>query len=119
MIAGVRRGFTLLEVLISLILIIGMLAGVFSFYMTILKARAAGTQVSRDALLANALLRRMGEEIRHACDLVPGDGVGFSGTHDKITIVRTKMPELYAFDKHDSIADKLPPGPAGPGPHLL
>lgn len=105
-----RTAFTLLEVLISLGLMIGMLAGVFTFYMTVLKANDAGTRASRDALVANALLRRIAEEIRHACDIVPGDGLGFSGTHDQIVIVRTKLPEGYAFEKHDGITDQFPPG---------
>src|SRR6185436_9698766 len=105
-----RGGFTLLEAIIALVLMIAMLAGVFGFYMNVLRARRVGGQVSRDALLANALLRRIGDEIRHACDIVPGDGLGFSGTHNQITIVRTKMPELYAFDKHESVTDELPPG---------
>src|SRR5262249_18005965 len=80
------------------------------FYESMLKARETGGQVSRDALLANAILNRIADEIQHACDFVPGDGLGFSGTHDRIVIIRTKMPEPYAFDKHDSIADVLPPG---------
>lgn len=89
---------------------IAMLAGVFGFYVSVLKARDVGGQVTRDSLLAKALLRRMAEELRQACDIVPGDGRGFSGTHNQIEFVRAKMPEGYAFDKHDSIADQLPPG---------
>lgn len=103
-------GFTLLEVLISLVLMVAMIAGLFGFYITVLKARETGGEASRDSRLMNALLQRMAEEIRHATDMVPGDGEGFSGTHDRLVIVRTKVPELYSFDRYESMADKLPPG---------
>lgn len=106
---GARRGFTMLEALLALVLMIVLLSGVVGFYMTTLQARKTGGTILVDATLARSLLDRITDEIRQATDIVPGDGVGFSGTHNKITIVRMTMPERYAFDKHDSVQADLPP----------
>jgi type II secretory pathway pseudopilin PulG len=104
-----RPGFTLLEVLLALALIIMLMGGVFGFYITTLQVRETGRMVAHDALLAHSLLKQMAEEIRHAKDVVPGDGTGFHGTHNRITIVRASLPELYAFNDYDSVHDQLPP----------
>ena len=103
------RAFTLLEVILALFLMILLLSGVYSFYATVLRARAEGGRIARDAMLTRALLERIAAELRHAADVVPGDGIGFRGEKDSITIVRTRMPELYAFDEFDLIRDEPPP----------
>jgi len=102
-------GFTLIEAVLALTLMIMLLSGVYGFYVTTLRARDVGSHIARDVLLAHSLLERMADEIRHTSDMVPGDGIAFSGTHDKLVVIRTGMPENYAFDKHDSKRDKLPP----------
>ncbi len=104
-----RRAFTLLEAILALTLMIMLLSGVFGFYKTTLEAREAGREIARDAMLAHSILERIGDEIRHTTDIMPGDGIGFGGTHDKITIIRATMPERYAFDEHGP-HDQLPPG---------
>lgn len=48
-------------------------------------------------------------EIRHATDIVPGDGIGFRGNRHKLTIVKVGMPERYAYDLYDPMKDVLPP----------
>lgn len=107
---GARRsGFTLLEAILSLSLIITMLAGVFGFYATTLRARESGSTIAREATLAHSVLQKLAQEIRAATDFVPGDGIAFNGTHDKITILRATMPDLHVFDEHDSMRDDLPP----------
>jgi hypothetical protein len=40
---------------------------------------------------------------------VPGDGIGFRGDRNKITIVRLGLPDRYAYNKYDPMVDKLPP----------
>ena len=102
-----RPGLTLLEVILALSLMIMLLSGVYSFYATSLKAREVGGTIARDAMLTRALLERIADELRHATDIVPGDGIGFRGERDNITIVHTRMPELYAFDEIDLYC-KLP-----------
>ena len=104
-----RAGFTLLEALLAMGLMLALLSSVFAFYMGVLRSREVGNTMARDTMLAHALLQQMANEIRHAADIVPGDGIGFSGTKDRITIVRVGIPERYAFDRYDSIHEQLPP----------
>jgi len=105
-----RRGLTLIEVLLSLALIVMMMSGIFGFYMTVLRVRSEGSQIAQDVLLTRAILERMAEEIRQATDIVPGDGIGFQGTEDRITIVRTRMPENYSYvEFDDTVMSNLPP----------
>ncbi len=103
------RGFTLLEAILALTLTIVLMSGVFAFYMTVLQARDEGGRASRDAKLNRAILERIADELRHATDIVPGDGIGFSGDERQITIIRLAMPERYAFDEYDPQRDTLPP----------
>lgn len=103
------RAFTLFEALLALFLMIALLSGVYAFYATALRARREGGQIAQEAMRARWLLERMAEEIRHTTDIVPGDGIGFRGDEHSITIVRTRMPELYAFQKFDLVLDDLPP----------
>jgi hypothetical protein len=81
-------------------------AGVF--YQGVVKTRDVGSKVAVEAIAARAILNRMADELRHAVALVPGDGRGFSGTKESITIVRTRLPENYAFDEYGE-HDDLPP----------
>ena len=103
------RGFTLLEVLLALALMGILLVGVWDFYANALRARQIGNTISHEAMLMRALLDRMAEEIRQTASVVPGDGIGFSGTQDRITIVKLTLPETYAFDEWDPKRTDLPP----------
>lgn len=104
-----RRAFSLLEAVLALALMVLMFAGVYGFYFTSLKARETGTTLARDVLLARALLDRMASEIRQTVRIVPGDGIGFQGTQDKITIVTSRLPENYAFHRFNPETEQLPP----------
>ena len=106
---GVRRGLTLLEVLLALGLTVLLLSGVFGFYATALRTREEARAYTQDVRLFRSILSRMAEEIRHATATVPGDGIGFRGDRRKITIVRVGLPEKYAFDEYDLLVDKPPP----------
>lgn len=104
-----RRGLTLLEVVLSIGLTVLLLSGVFVFYTTVLRAREEGTASTRNIKLDRALLTQIAAEIRHATDIVPGDGIGFRGNRHKLTIVKVGMPERYAYDLHDPMREELPP----------
>lgn len=106
---GACRALTLLEVILALTLMIFLLAMVFPFYTTVVRVRNEGGLIARDVMLTRSLLEEMAETIRHATDVVPGGEVGFKGTWDSITIVRTRMPELYAFDEQDLLRELPPP----------
>lgn len=103
-----RRGVTLLEVILALALIITMMAAAIAFYHNAVRARTQGSQVAQEAIQMRAMLTRLAEEIRHTVNILPGDGKGFQGTEESITIVRTRLPENYAFDEYDKL-DTLPP----------
>ena len=107
------RGFSLLEVVVALALMLLLLSGVFGFYLTALRVRNEAGQVTRDIAQMRAELLRIADDIRHATNMVPGDGRGFRGTRDNITIVRLVMPETYAFERHNPETDKLPPAQMG------
>ena len=107
-IAG-RRGFTLLEVLLALMLAILLISGVFGFYQMVLRAQDEGTTATRDCRMGRSILASMANEIRHATSIVPGDGIGFQGDRYKITIVKLGLTERYAFDEYEPMRDKLPP----------
>jgi len=103
------RGFTLLEVILSLGLMITLLSGVFGFYWSVLRARNEGSTVARDVMMARAILERMANELRHATDILPGDGHGFHGDNDQITIVYVGMPTNEVFKEIDPMRDDPPP----------
>ncbi len=104
-----RRGLTLLEVILSMTLILLMMSGIFGFYHTVLRVRQEGSALAQDVLLTRAILDRIAEEVRHATDIVPGDGVGFRGTRNSITIVRTRMPDNYSYNEYDdTVMENLP-----------
>lgn len=101
-----RRGMTLLEVIISLVLIIFLISGVYGFYQSAVEVRSQGTQHSRETKLARGILAQIANEIRGATDIVPGDGRGFKGREHSITIVCTRMPERNIYDEIDFLRDK-------------
>ncbi|HSW44314.1 MAG TPA: prepilin-type N-terminal cleavage/methylation domain-containing protein [Phycisphaerae bacterium] len=104
-----RRALTLLEVLLAIALMVLLMAGVFVFYLTALRAREEGKTYTQDVKLYRSVLAGIAQEIRHATMLVPGDGIGFKGDRDKITVVRMGLPENYVFDEYDPMLDQLPP----------
>lgn len=107
--AAHRRGMTLLEVLLSLTLIILMMSGIFGFYNTVLRVRQEGSVLAQDVLLTRAILDRIADEIRHATDIVPGDGVGFRGDQNSLTIVRHRMTENYSYiEFDDTVVENMP-----------
>lgn len=108
--AGVRRrAFTLLELLLSLFLIIVIMAMVFRFYSSAMETRERGREVAHEVMLMRAILEGIADDIRQTVDQVPGDERGFAGTEETITIVRTRLPEAYAFQIHESMREELPP----------
>ena len=97
-----RRGFTLLEVVISLTLIILLMAGVFEYYNIIIKARQVAIANLRESVLMRSLLQQMADEIRQIADITPGDGKGFNGMKEQLTFVRFRMPDGgSSFDTYD------------------
>jgi prepilin-type N-terminal cleavage/methylation domain-containing protein len=103
-------GFSLLEVIIALALMISLMGGIYGFYVNTMGARDAAVRSMRDTLLMRALLEQISEEIRHITDVVP-DNIGFSGTEEELTFVRLIMPDMgTAYVERRSIQDDPKPG---------
>lgn len=103
-----RSAFTLLEVILSLTLIIMIMGGVFGYYSSTLKIRDEGGLIAADVMRARATLSKMADEVRHTAAILPGDGVGFKGRHNSITIVFLVEPETVVFEDR-SVSEDLPP----------
>lgn len=107
---SVRAGFSLLEVIIALGLIISLMGGVYGFYVNTLRARDAAVRSIQDTLLMRALLEQISEELRHITDVVP-DQIGFNGTEEEITFVRLRVPDMgMAYVERRSVQDDPKPG---------
>lgn len=106
----VRAGFSLLEVIIALGLIISLMGGVYGFYVNTMRARDAAVRSIQDTLLMRALLEQISEELRHITDVVP-DQIGFNGTEEEITFVRLRVPDMgMAYVERRSVQDDPKPG---------
>lgn len=103
-----RRAVTLLEVILAIALIIMLMASVMAFYETSIKARDTGRDLALKAIQTRSMLDRLAEELRHTVNVIPGDGRGFEGTRDSITIVRARLPDASAFNEYEEF-DTLPP----------
>lgn len=104
-----RRAFTLLEAVLTIALTIVLMAGVFAFYMHILRARETAVLAMQDAKLHRAILVQMAHEIRQATPIVPGDGIGFRGDRHQISIVYLALPDRTAFWEFSPGVDLPPP----------
>lgn len=107
--AARRRGFTMLEVLIALVLTASLLSGVYMFFENVIRARKEAGAVDDDSQLRRYTLERIAEDVRYAAGYVPGFGVGLTGTRHSITIYRYVMPEADVFNEYDPQLDTLPP----------
>ncbi|GMU24090.1 MAG: hypothetical protein AMXMBFR13_41670 [Phycisphaerae bacterium] len=96
----------MLEAVLSLFLMIVMLSGVWTFYMTSLRAREEGQKISREAILNRAILDRIAEEIRHASEMVFDKGEGFQGTRDRLTIVRVDVTGPGSYQVYQETSDE-------------
>jgi type II secretory pathway pseudopilin PulG len=102
-------GFTLLEVVIAISLLVMLMAMLMVFYDNALIQREEGTQRSRDAQLARVVLERMAREVRQAVGNVPGYGVGVFGYKDRIEVNTLVMPDRKLSEVQTVRQRKLPP----------
>jgi len=88
-----RRGFTLLELLLALGLMVLVSVMLFVFYDTILRTRDVVQETVRSGYLARNIAQRMAEEIRAANGFVNAAGPGISGTDRLLTIQTVVIPD--------------------------
>lgn len=105
-----RHSFTLLEVVLALSLMIAMMAGIYEYYLSTMRARDAAIRSLRQTLMMRALLEQIAEDLRHITDISP-DNVGFVGTEEQLTFVRMGVPDMgMALQLHDSMSQDAKPG---------
>ncbi len=104
-----RRGFTLLEVVIAISLLVMLMSMLMMFYDNALVQRDEGTKRSRDAQLARVILERMAKEVRQAIGNVPGYGVGVFGYKDRIEVNTVVMPDRKLSELQSVRQRRIPP----------
>ncbi|NOX58291.1 MAG: prepilin-type N-terminal cleavage/methylation domain-containing protein, partial [Planctomycetes bacterium] len=104
-----RRGFTLLEVIIAIALMVMLMAILFAFYDNALTQREEGAERSRKAQLARVVLERMAREIRQAVGAIPGYGVGVFGFKDKVEVNTIVLPDRKLSERRSIRNRRLPP----------
>lgn len=103
-----RRGFTLLEVLLALGLMILVSSMLFAFYHAVLQTRSSVDEAVRSGYLARNIAHRIAEEIRAANGFVTSAGPGISGTDRLITIQTVAIPGKELFKRLSVKDDPLP-----------
>ncbi len=104
-----RRGFTLLEVVIAISLLIMLMTMLMLFYNNALVQREEGTKRSRDAQLARVILERMAREVRQSVGNVPGYGIGVFGYKDRIEVNTLVMPDRKLSEVRSVRQQRIPP----------
>lgn len=90
-----RAGFTLLEVLLAIGLIVLMSSTMFIFYDQSLKVRERGTKMIVDTQLARVVATKIANEIRSSNGFLLGPGISGDDRHIKIQTAVITDPELY------------------------
>ncbi|HWL92396.1 MAG TPA: hypothetical protein VNT79_02590 [Phycisphaerae bacterium] len=103
-----RRGVTLLELLLALGLMVLVSVLLFSFYDQVLRTREVAQQAVSSGYLARMIAHQIADEIRAANGFVSTIGPGITGKERVLTIQTVALPDKKLFKKY-GIDDKLPP----------
>lgn len=101
-------GFTLLEVLLALVLILGMIGGLLGFYQYAVEVRRTVLEETRLASAHRIAMDQITSELRCAT-VSPNLGYTLSGTADRIQFLTTVLPKPGVWDAKES--DKIQPKP--------
>ncbi len=104
----VRRGVTLLEMMLAIGLITLISATMFAFYNQSLRTRDRGQKAISSSYLAKIVAPQIAEEVRGANGFVTSLGPGVTGTDRILTIQTVVIPDKDVF-RRLSIEDKAPP----------
>lgn len=105
---SLRRGLTLIEVLLALGLIALVSAMMFMFYDVTLRSRDQITRHITDTNLARVVAMKIADEIRSANGFLVGSGPGISGKERVITLQTVVLPEKELFIRRNIQDDPLP-----------
>lgn len=100
-----RAGFTLLEVMLTIGLLVLMIGVMFSFYYVTLRARDRGKTAVESTQLARVVANRIASEIRSASANVGTIGPGIWGSEREIKINSIVLPDQSLYQRR-SIRDK-------------
>lgn len=103
-----RSGFTLLEVLLSIGLIVVMTSTMFAFYEATLRNRSRGTKMIVHTQLARAIALKIAEEVRSANGFMLGQGAGISGDGRLLKIQTVVLPDRQVYRRQSIKDDPLP-----------
>ncbi len=103
-----RRGFTLLEVILALFLLVFFLGTLFQFYHQCMTNRSRGLAAVKEIELARVLLRQITEEVRSAAGFVPGFGPGLIGDRYTLTVQTLEVPSKTLFRQRNEFEAPLP-----------
>lgn len=103
-----RRGFTLVEIVLAIGLMVLMAAMMFEFYDSTLKMRERGRVAVKDGVLAQRVAYQIAEEVRACNGFLTSMGPGISGTDRFISIQCVTFPGRQVFQRR-SITEEKPP----------
>ncbi len=92
-----KRGFTLLETMLALLIIVMIIGTVYSFYHYSVKMVQAGQERLNKTRLARILLEKIGDEIRAITPAGKGFTTVLDGKPDSITFVTIVLPSRIVF----------------------
>jgi hypothetical protein len=103
-----RRGITLIELLLALGLITMVSTMMFMFYEITMRSRDDGTKLMTDNQLARMIAWKIADEVRSANGFVTDIGPGISGDERMITLQTVVLPDKAVYLKR-TIRDEPPP----------
>lgn len=103
-----RRGFTLMEVVLAIALVVILGIMMFTFYDMSLKMREQGRQIVKSGVLAQRVAEQIAEEVRACNGFLTSMGPGISGTERFISIQCVTFPGKQVFQRR-TITEEQPP----------
>ncbi len=94
-------GFTLLEVVLAVTLVVALSGLIYGFYYQALQARDAIRQQSETLLAQRRILDVMAEDLRSAAG--PGLPFGLRGGSETVSLLRTALPSPVVFYEPDAL----------------
>ena len=103
-----QTGLTLLEVILALVLTLGMMTGVLSFYRHVLTARAGVVRDVEAVMSDRIAMDRMTDELRGSM-VYPFLGFGMEGQVNQIKMISVSLPGPAAWAVRQTTEDPIPP----------
>ncbi len=99
----VRRGVTLLEIILAMGLLVLLTSLTYWFYGSSLQSRQRGTLEAQRLRLVRAVLDRMGTEIRQASVITAEGRVGLRGEAERLWLSTLRLPSRDTVEELDNL----------------